>query len=166
MKLILLFFAGICLSHVGMAQLQSTPVCPVFQVDVMEGNVNNQLSTKSTGGEIKKAFPCFDESVDEETSTACARVSYKDKGITFYTGRNYLEITENFKGKMNVPLMGADRKNLFQWLGYAKIKDANWDAFQMKYGVLVTYYNAAGKINKIQISTRTAETLKLCPNGL
>jgi hypothetical protein len=51
---------------------------------------------------------------------------------------------------------------LFKWLGYPKMKDASWDAFQTKYGILITYYNKAGKINKLQLSSRTTDTIKLC----
>ncbi len=51
---------------------------------------------------------------------------------------------------------------LFKWLGHAKIKDVNWDAFETAYGILILYYDKAGKVNKIQFSNQSAETIKLC----
>ena len=58
--------------------------------------------------------------------------------------------------------MGASRTNLFKMLGNPAMKDLDWDAFQLRYGTLVLYYSKAGKVNKIQISSKGTETLKLC----
>ena len=58
--------------------------------------------------------------------------------------------------------MGANRKSLFKLLGNPIVKDINWDAFRTAYGILVLYYNKAGKINKMQISNKSTETIKLC----
>jgi hypothetical protein len=100
--------------------------------------------------------------VEEESTTKCAGIFYKDKDIYFYPARNYIEIRQNFKGKLSLPLMGASRGSLFKWLGHPKLKDANWDAFQTKYGILILYYNKAGKINKLQMSSKGTDTIKLC----
>ena len=161
MKTIFVIFTCIIGIQVTHAQLKTSPVCPLFEVDVLDGNVN-KLYPKSTWGEIKKSFPCFTEAVETATGTQCAGVFFKDKGLYFYTERNYIEITENFKGKLSLPLMGASRSSLFKWLGYPKIKDVNWEAFRTEYGTLVLYYNKAGKVNKMQISSKSTETLKLC----
>lgn len=161
MKIISTMLVSILMSYAGWGQLKATALCPPFVVDVLEGNIN-QLHPKSTQGEIKKMFPCESETVETGSETKCAGVFYKDKGIYFYTERNYFEINDQFKGKLTLPLIGATRSSLFNSLGYPKIKDATWDAFQMKYGTLVVYYNAANKIIKIQISSRSTETLKLC----
>ena len=161
MKTSFLILSAIISINTSWAQLKTTPVCPAFVVDVLDGNVN-KYSPKSTLGEIKKAFPCFTESVDVSTTSSCAGVFYKDKDIYFYTDRNYIEIRQNFKGKLSMPLLGANRNSLFKTLGNPKLKDVNWDAFQTKYGILVLYYNKGGKINKLQMSTRGTESLKLC----
>lgn len=144
------------------AQLKTTTVCPLFKVDVLNGTLNDDLNPKSTLGEIKTFFPCYSEILEEATGSKCAGIFYKDKDINFYTSRNYIEIGQNFKGKLSLPLIGASRSSLFKWLGYPKIKDVNWDAFQTKYGTLILYYNKAGKINKLQISSKSTETIKLC----
>ena len=159
-KLLLFFFmAAIQLAH---SQLKTTKVCPAFMVDVLEGKINNDLSTRSTLGEFKTTLPCYTEIIEENTGTKCAGVFYKDKDIKFYSDRDYLEIGANFKGKLSLPLLGANRKNLFKWLGYPKIKDVNWDAFTTKYGIMILYYTKAGKVNKIQMSHKTTDSIKLC----
>lgn len=162
MKNILLILTGSLFIHTATAQLKTTTVCPVFKVDVLEGRLNDDLNPKSTAGEIRTIFPCFTEMVEEATATKCAGIFYKDKDIYFYPGRNYIEIRQNFKGKLSLPLIGASRNSLFKWLGHPKIKDSSWDAFQTKYGLLILYYNKAGKINKLQMSSKSTDTIKLC----
>ncbi len=147
--------------HPAVAQLKTTPVCPVFTVDVLYGTIND-INPKSTLGEVKTSLACFTEVLEKDSSGKCAGVFYKEKDIFFYTSRNYVEIREKFKGKLSLPIMGASRAGLFKWLGYPKIKDTNWDAFQTRYGTLILYYNKAAKVNKIQMSSKTTETLKLC----
>jgi hypothetical protein len=147
------------------AQLKTTPVCPPIVVDILYGKVN-QLNSTSTIGQIKALFPCYTTIEEETAGTPCGGgIFYNDKDIYFYTGRDYVTIGEKFKGKLSIPLMGASRNNLFKWLGNPKIKDVNWDAFQMAYGTMILYYNKTGKINKIQFSTKSTETLNLCESG-
>lgn len=143
------------------AQLKATPVCPTFSIDILDGSVN-KLYPKMGLGEIKAKFPCYTSIVEVPSDSACAGIFFKDKGLFFYTDRNYIEANENYKGTMTPPLMGADRKSLFSTLGNPRIKDAGWEAYQMQYGILVLYFTPAGKINKVQISNKSAETLKLC----
>ena len=161
MKFPLLVLISVFASFVSVAQLKTTPVCPPVQVEIISGNVN-KLSPKSTLGEVKITLPCFSEVIEEPTGTSCKAVIYKDRGLYFYPERNYIEIRENFDGKMNPKLIGADRKSLFSMLGYPKIKDITWDAFQMEYGILILYYDKTNKINKIQISSKTVDNIKLC----
>ncbi len=144
------------------AQLKTTPVCPPFIVDVLEGTVNETLFPNSIMFDIEKKLPCFGNAIEETNGSGCGGVFYKDKDIYFFTERDYIEIGENFKGTLSLPLIGASRTSLFKWLGNPKLKDASWDAFQTKYGILILYYNKAGKINKIQFSTKAVETIKLC----
>ena len=145
------------------AQLKTAkPVCKTFEIDVLEGSVNNDLNTKSTIAEVKTTFPCFTTAIDENGGKGCGGVFYKDKAISFITERGYIEIESQFKGKLSLPLFGANRNALFKWLGYAKMKDTNWDAFQTKYGILILYYNKAGKVNKLQMSRYDTDSIRLC----
>jgi len=143
------------------AQLKTTPLCPTFDVDVLEGTVN-ELHPYATPGQIQKKFPCFTSVTEETNGSTCGGVFYKDKDISFFTERDYVELGEKYKGKLSLPLFGANRGTLFKWLGNPKIKDVNWDAFETKYGILILYYNKANKINKLQMSNIGAESLKLC----
>ena len=162
MKKIFLILSSIMSVLVTKGQLKTTSACPAFTVDVLEGIINNDLNTKSTLGEIKTSFPCYTTLVEEASGAGCIGAFYKDKDINFFTERGYIEIGEKFKGKLSLPLIGAARGSLFKWLGYPKIKDVAWDAFQTKYGILILYYNKAGKINKLQMSSKSTDTIKLC----
>jgi hypothetical protein len=58
--------------------------------------------------------------------------------------------------------MGAARGSLFKILGDPQIKQATWDAFKTSYGIIILYYDAENKVNKIQISTKSTSTIQLC----
>ena len=161
MKTGLLIFCFSISTLLTQAQLKTTPICPAFSVDVLGGNVN-EIYAKSAMGEIKTTFPCYTQVVERDSASKCTGIFYSNRDIYFYTERNYIEIGPNFKGKITPALMGASRNSLFNVLGYPKIKDINWDAFQMQYGTLILYYNKAGKINKLQISSKSTDALKLC----
>ncbi len=161
MKTIFLTFALTITCQLATAQLKATPVCPPFSVDVMAGSENG-LVPKSAIVEIQTVLPCYSQMVEKDAASTCAGVFYIDRDINFYTDRRYIEIGQKFKGSVTPALMGASRSSLFGLLGYPKIKDTGWDAFQMGYGTLVLYYTAAGKINKNQISSKSTDALKLC----
>ncbi len=161
MKTILFVIGCLTISFAVSAQLVSTsPVCPTFRVDVLAGNIN-MVHPKSTIGEVMKSLPCFTEKIDKD-DMGCTRVIYANQGVSFFPARNYIEIRDNFKGTMEPALLGKNRASLFGTLGNPKMKDVNWDAFQTQYGTLVVYYNKAGKINKLQMSSRGTDTMKLC----
>lgn len=144
------------------SQLKTTPVCPSFVVDILDGNVNG-VEPDFSPGRIKQNLVCFTSEEPETSASKCGGgIFYKDKDLYFFTGRDYIEIREKFKGKLSLPLMGASRTTLFKWLGHPKLKDPTWDAFQMAYGTMVLHYNKAGKVNLIQISKKSTETLSLC----
>ena len=144
------------------AQLKTTPVCPPFSVDILGGRLN-ELPISATVGQIKLKMPCFTSAEEESATAKCGGgVFFKDKDIYFYTSRDYIEIGPNYKGRLSIPLMGASRTGLFKWLGNPTIKDVNWDAYSMAYGLMILYFTKAGKINKIQITNQSANTIRLC----
>ncbi|MBC7511476.1 MAG: hypothetical protein H7320_22430 [Ferruginibacter sp.] len=161
MKIFFFILSGVMSMQLLQAQLKTTAICPPFVVDVLEGTVN-EIHTYSNIGEIEKKFPCFSTATEETNGSTCGGVFYKDKDIYFFTERDYIEVGEHFKGKLSLPLLGAGRGSLFNTLGNPKIKDVSWDAYQTKYGILILYYNKAGKINKLQLSNKRTDTLKLC----
>ena len=162
MKNFILVVACLAFSIITQAQLKTTPICPTITVDLLDGKVN-ELLIRSNVSQIKAKLPCFTSAEEESATAKCGGgVFYKDKDIYFYTSRDYIEIGPKFKGKLSIPLMGANRTGLFKWLGHPKIKDVNWDAFETSYGILIAYYNKAGKIVKLQISNQSPDTIKLC----
>ena len=163
MKTIIVPFFFLLFCTVASAQLKITPKCPDFDIDILDGIVNKTILPTSTIGQIKLNLPCFTSFEEEGTLAKCgAGVFYKDKDIYFYASRDYVEIGPAFKGDLSIPLMGAPRDDLFKWLGHPSIKDLSWDAFQTSYGILILYYNNAAKVNKIQFSTLSANTIHLC----
>ena len=163
MQKIIVLLATLFLYFTASAQLKTTPICPTFEVDLLDGIINKAIVPTSTVGQIKLKFPCFTSFEEESTSAKCGgNVFYKDKDIYFYTTRDYIEIGPAFKGKLSLPLMGAARNGLFKMLGKPQIKDVSWDAFQTAYGILILYYSKASRVNKIQFSSRSASTIELC----
>ena len=162
MKHLLILVLLVAMAAGSSAQLKKTAVCNNFVVDILDGKVNG-VEPDFTQGQVKQNLPCFTSAEEENASSKCGGgVFYKDRDIYFYTGRDYVEIREKFKGKLSIPLMGASRTGLFKWLGHPKIKDVKWDAFQTAYGTLVLYYNKSNKINRILFSKRSTELLSLC----
>ncbi len=161
MRKTVLIFACMAVCQLTRAQLKATPVCLSFNIDVIDGSVNN-MYPESPLGDIQNKMPCFTQVVQEPAADGCAGIFYKDKGISFYTYRDYIEITENYKGAMTLPLMGADHTNLFKWFGLPKVKDIAWEAYQMRHGILVVYFNGTGRINRILLSSKSPESIRLC----
>jgi hypothetical protein len=162
MKTILLL-ASLLVVTMVQAQLKSSTQnqCGLFVVDILDGKVNG-FRPDITQPELKTGLPCY-TSIEREDSSKCGGIiSYKDRDVYFYTGRNYVEIREKFNGKLSIPLMGAARNSLFKWLGNPQMKDVNWDAYQTAYGLVIVYFNKLNKINKIQFSTETVGSINLC----
>ena len=159
---ICLFISLACLLHTH-AQLKVKAKCDEFNVDILGGTVNG-MRPDYTFGQIKEKMPCFTGTVDEGTTGAkCgATISYTDKDVLFFTDKDYIEISEKFKGKMSMPLFTTMRKGVFKYLGRPSLKDENWEAFQTAYGNIILYYNKAGKVNKLQMTTKSTSTLQLC----
>ena len=162
MKKTLLSICCLLLVFASQAQLKVKSTCATLYVDILDGKVNGMKADISPG-EIKEKLPCFTSAEEEGTNSKCGGgVYYKDKDISFFTQRDYVEIGEKFQGKLSIPIMGANRNSLFKWLGNPKLKDTNWDAYEMSYGTLVLHFNTAGKVRLIQFSTKGTESLSLC----
>lgn len=165
MKQLLFLALSLSCTIATMGQLKAKVKCPDFYVDVLNGTVNDQKSNY-TQGEIKEKFPCFTSVVEESAEAKCGGgVFFKDKDVSFYTKRHYIEIGTRFVGKFSIVLLGTKRGSLFKSLGNPKIKDDLWDAYETQYGTLVLHYDvkgAAGKVRLIQMSTEGTETLQLC----
>lgn len=145
----------------SMAQLKVKPKCDDFYVDILSGTVNT-MRPDYTMGQVKEKMPCFTSSEPEGSSGCGGSISYKDRDVYFYTDRDYIEIKDKFKGKMSMPLFATLRKGVFKYLGRPMMKDDTWEAFETSYGLVILYYNKAGKVNMVRMTTKSAQTVKLC----
>jgi hypothetical protein len=144
------------------AQLVSKTECGVIAVDVYKGRIN-ELKPNADPERMKIKIPCFTSFEPEGSESKCGGgIYYADKGLIIYTQRDYFEIGEKMKGKLNIPLIGAKRDAMFAWFGNPKIKDANWEAYQMSYGTLIVYFNTKNLVNKVIISSMLTSELQLC----
>jgi hypothetical protein len=144
------------------AQLTATPQCNAIVVDVYKGWIN-ETKPNADPEQIKAKLPCFTLFEKESNENKCGGgVYYADKDFKFFIQRDYFVIGEKFKGKLTLPLLGAKQDALFAWLGNPKLKDSNWEAYQMQYGTLIVYFNVKKVVNKIIISTKLSEEIQLC----
>jgi hypothetical protein len=161
MKSFILFLFIINVALTTNAQLKVKPKCDEFYADILSGTINT-MRPDYTMGQIKEKLPCFTSSDPEGASGCGGTIFFKDRDVYFYTDRDYIEIKEKFKGKMSMPLFTTMRKGVFKYLGRPLLKDDTWEAFETAYGLVILYYNKAGKVNMIRMTTKGTQTLKLC----
>lgn len=161
MKTSFLLLACLVITQLCTAQLKTSTSCPPITVDIMDGSVN-KMRPESPWAEIYAKLPCFTEAIEEPAATGCAGVFLRDKGINFYTYRDYIEITDKFTGTMTPSLLGTDHNMLLKTLGLPQQRDLAWDAYQMRYGVMVVFFGSDGKINRIILSSKNVNTLRPC----
>jgi hypothetical protein len=158
----LLVLALSLFSITAMAQLKPKVKCPDLYVDILNGTVNSQKPNYGWA-EIKEVIPCFTSASEE--GKCGPTITYKDKDVTFYTKRHYVEIGPKFVGKCSITVLGTKRGSLFKSLGNPAMKDDLWDAYSTSYGILILRYDVkgpAGKVNRIQMSTESTESIQLC----
>jgi hypothetical protein len=146
------------------AQLKAKADCSNFilKVDLTDGKVNG-IRPNFPLAEIKQKLICSTSTEEEGTSARCgAGIFFKDRDLSFYTDRDYIEVGEKFKGELSPKVLGTARGSLFNTLGNPKIKDATWDAYQTSYGLLILHYNKTNKVYKVQFTTQGADVLNLC----
>jgi hypothetical protein len=160
MKNILILSLSLIILSFANAQLKVKSACPSFVIDILDGKING-VQPNYTMDQIKSKLPCF-TGEESETSKCGGTIFYKDKDISFFTGRDYVEVGPNFKGKLSLPLMGGKRGTFFKLIGNPALKDTDWDAFETQYGCLILYYNKASKVRMIRFSTRTIGDINLC----
>lgn len=142
------------------AQLVKKPSCGTLSVDWLDGTVNG-VRPDYNQARIKENLPCFESSEDESQSSTCGGIVKFKEDIRFYPSRDYAEIGEKFRGKQSFPLLNARKGTLFKFLGKPLLTDANWEAYQTAYGILIVYYKA-GLVKMVRFSTKTADLIQLC----
>jgi hypothetical protein len=156
---VIIFLVTVVGAH---AQVTGSKNCNNLNIDVYKGWIN-EIKPEADPERIKLILPCFSSSEPESNESKCGGgIYYPDRGFTFYTRRDYVIFSDQFKGTLTLPLFGLSSDDLFLKLGNPKLKAANWEAFQMAYGTLLVYYNEKQKINQFIISTRPVDDLYLC----
>lgn len=162
MKKVILTLLFAVPASMAIGQLTVKADCPVFEIDILDGKVNG-LKADAADDQIRSRFPCFSSAAAAKDSAKCGtNVFFKDRDLYFYTQRDYIEIGPKFKGKLSIPLIGMPRNSLFKHLGAPKMKDTKWEAYTTNYGIIILSFDAANKVNKIQFSTKNANTIQLC----
>jgi hypothetical protein len=153
----------ICISALpGTAQLIAKPQCNNIVADIYKGWIN-EARPNADPEQIKVKLPCFTSFEKEGNESKCGGgIYFADKDFKYLVQRDYIVIGEKFKGKLTLPLIGAKQDALFPWFGNPKLKDANWEAYQMQYGTLIVYFNARKQVNKIIMSTKSTDEIQLC----
>lgn len=147
---------------IGKAQLIAKPECNNIVADIHKGWIN-EARPNADPEQIKVKLPCFTSFEKEGNESKCGGgIYFADKDFKYLVQRDYIVIGEKFKGKLTLPLMGAKQDALFGWFGNPKLKDANWEAYQMQYGTLIVYFNSKKLVNKIIMSTKSTDEIQLC----
>lgn len=152
--------ATLCFYHTK-AQLTVKTNCPELVVDVLDGKVNG-IKPNMPFPEMKTKFSCYTKAAEADSLKCGGGIFYADKDLYIYTARDYVEVGPKFKGRLTVPLLGADKSKLFNTLGNPKLKDAGWEAYPTSYGILIVYFDKKNKINRLIISTRGTDNIQLC----
>lgn len=154
--LLLIFFNSV------QSQIINTEKCNSIIVDILDGKVN-RARPDFTPDRIRLELPCATSSFMESDTSMCdGRIIYADKHLTFFTQKDYVEIREAYSGKWTIPVMGAAKGSLFNYLGNPKVKQEKFEAYATAYGTLVLYYNDAGKVRLVRMSTNTHEFASFC----
>jgi hypothetical protein len=162
LKKSILVIAGFFPFFYSGAQLITKTECNTIIADIYKGWIN-EVKPNADPEFIKAKLPCFTSFEKEGNESKCGGgVYYADKGFMFMVQRDFLVITDKFKGKLTLPLMGAKQEALFASVGNPKLKDAGWEAYQMQYGTLILYFNSKKAVNKIIMSTKSTEEIQLC----
>lgn len=157
-----IFFLSVVLSFLTtQAQLTVKTNCPELVVDVLDGKVNG-VKPNMPFPEMKTKFSCFTKAAEADSLKCGGGIFYADKDLYIYTARDYVEVGPKFKGRLTLPLLGADKSKLFSTLGNPKLKDAGWEAYPTSYGILIVYFDKKNKINRLILSTRGTDNIQLC----
>ena len=89
-----------------------TTNCDNLYFDLEKGSLNGygpDISQKK----IMEKLPCFTGNAEDGSDFTCGGgVFYHDHGFFFYTGWDYIEVREGFKGKISHDLLGKSRKDV------------------------------------------------------
>lgn len=154
------FFSGG--SHSNVSEVLS---CDKISADLKKGKLNG-LSPTASMADVKKNLSCFTGESEEGSGFNCGGgVFFLNHDFFFYTGRDYIEIRKNFKGKMSISLLGQPVEEATKNFGDAVRNESHGGVdyyfFKTKYGCLrvnVEY----GSITQVGIHAQPPDKVELC----
>jgi len=128
-KLVILFFCFSCWT-ISSAFGQEE----ILQVSIAEGTINGIKPTESIE-KIKEAFPFFTGETEEHQGFNCGGgVFFLNHDFYAYTGNDYWEIRDEFKGSFDMDVLGKNIKDVLKIMGKAK------KTFTNEYGIKYYYF--------------------------
>jgi hypothetical protein len=141
--------------------------CNNLFADLKNGTINKVKPTASQQ-KVKAALPCFTGDSEEGGDFNCGGgVFFLKHGFFFYTGKDYIEIRENYKGKLSIPVLGLTKDMAIAKLKMGKVirtETVNEEEvifFKTIYGCLWLKL-VEGKVVNVVISSKQVSDAELC----
>jgi hypothetical protein len=135
----------------------------LIKIDLDKGLVNGLKATTGLDT-VKKMMPFFTSETAENPDYNCGGgVFYMHNDVYFYTGRDYVEIRTDFKGKLSHDILNRNIQEVTRLLGKPddQVKPGGDDEsimvvyFNKPYGCLRLNYNiSTGNVYEIGIHTK------------
>ncbi len=138
--------------------------CKAIIANLTSGTVNG-VKPAATMAEVKKKLPCFTGDTEEGGAFNCGGgVFYLNNDIYFYTGRDYIEIRSNFKGKTTPSVLGVYRDELKSKLGEPDVvlEGGRVWLYKRPFGTLRINFNADDLCIEIGLHSVPPAEVQLC----
>lgn len=148
MKTFNLIFASLLVTFLAATSLQSLKAqdatansCDQLYLDFEKGTLNG-VSGAATMEEVKQFFPCFTGETEENMggSNCGGGVFYLNHDFFIYTGRDYINVRNKFKGKLTTPILGKASSEALSAMGEPDSSFVYTDEF---FGEETTYLQYA-----------------------
>lgn len=98
-------------------QAEANP-CDQLHLDLEKGTLNG-LTGAASMEEVKKAFPCYSGETEENSDgiNCGGGVFFLNHDFFIYTGKDYINVRNNFKGKTPVAILGQLASSLADLMG-------------------------------------------------
>lgn len=145
-----------------------TQNCDNIMVNLKQGTIN-KLKLTASQDEVKAALPCSTGDTEEGSDFNCGGgVFFLNNSFFFYTGKDYVEFRQKFKGKLSVAVLGVTKLaaiaklKLGKPIRTEKQEDGREDLFfKTTYGC-IRLELAKGKVVTVAMHAVKAKEVELC----
>ncbi len=144
--------------------------CENLFLDLDEGTLNG-LKASANPQDVKQALPCFTGQTPDGAEVNCGGgVFYLNHDFYFYSGDNYIEVRDNFSGRISFDLLQKRTSEVIFVLGEPTREEeiVKWDGtyrkhffYERKYGTLSLVF-VENKLQKIAIHQTDYTSTRLC----